>query len=100
MTSMRVVMMPSGLFISCAMPAAIVPSAASFSFWYSTSRWRCSCVSTRLRSVMSVMNAMATPPSADFTWLRLISTGNSVPSLRRPERSRPIPIGRMRGSAK
>ena len=33
-----------------------------------------------------------------YNWAQLMtSTGNSTPSLRRPERSSPIPIGRARG---
>ena len=38
-------------------------------------------------------------PVLGWTGLRLISTGNSFPSLRRPDRSKPMPMGRLLGPA-
>jgi hypothetical protein len=53
-----------------------------------------------LRSVMSRMKAVARRPSSVSIAESEMSTGNSVPSRRRPASSRSIPIGRVRGSAK
>ena len=55
--------------------------------------------SVRVRAVMSTTVAKTWTPSSVSTGDRLISTGNSVPSLRRPARSRPMPIGRAIGWA-
>src|SRR5213593_1050889 len=60
----------------------------------------CNVRSKRLRSVMSRMELLTSVPSSVSSGLRLISTGNSVPSLRRPKSSRPAPIGRTFGSSK
>ena len=49
---------------------------------------------------MSRIAADTSMPSSVSIGLRLISTGNSLPSLRRPKSSSPDPIGRTRGSAK
>jgi hypothetical protein len=38
-------------------------------------------------------------PLSERNGLKLISTGNSLPSLRRPYHSRPAPIGRSRGES-
>ena len=58
--------------------------------------WRRSCV----RSLVSRMALVTRTPSSVSSGLKLISTGNSVPSLRRPKSSRPEPMPRTRGSAK
>src|SRR5438105_3645433 len=49
---------------------------------------------------MSRMAAVTRMPSRVRNGLKLISTGNSLPSLRRPNSSRPDPIGRTCGLAK
>src|SRR5205807_1263317 len=49
------------------------------------------------RAVMSRITLITSSPPADGTGLRLISTGKTWPSLRRARRSRPLPIGRVRG---
>ena len=56
--------------------------------------------SARLRSVMSMIDARTNDPSAVRIGLSPTSTGNSVPSLRRPNNSRPAPIGRLDGAWK
>ena len=56
--------------------------------------------STFFWAVLSRMMLMTTVPVSVFSGLRLISTGNSLPSLRRPESSLPTPMGRVRGSRK
>ena len=56
--------------------------------------------SARLRSVISRMALDTSTPSAVSNGLRLISIGNSLPSLCKPYNSRPAPMGRTRGSAK
>ena len=53
-----------------------------------------------LRAVMSRMAPETSMPSSVSRGLRLISTGNSQPSLCKPNSSSPAPIGLMRGSAK
>ena len=60
----------------------------------------CSRSSSCLRSVMSRMAAVTSVPSSVSSGLRLISAGNSLPSLRRPNRSSPAPIARVRGPEK
>lgn len=45
-------------------------------------------------------NADDESPRLGLQRLRLISTGNSLPSLRRPDNSLPSPIGRVWGSRK
>jgi len=61
-----------------------------------------SCIrdSSRLRSVMSRIALDTSVPSSVCSGLRLISIGNSVPSFRKPNNSRPEPIARGRGAAK
>ena len=91
----------SRLLKSWAIPPASRPTASilvacssrcsSFSF---------SSAARRFLSVMSLTKATAAGPASLWTWLRLISTGNSTPSLRRAMSSRPWPIGRVRGSSK
>ena len=54
--------------------------------------------SSARRSVSSRITVMTCPASAPGSMLRLMSTGNSAPSRRRPERFRPAPIGRGCGS--
>ena len=49
---------------------------------------------------MSRTAAVARIPSSVSMLERLISAGNSVPSLRTAKSSTPAPIGRVRGSAK
>ena len=53
-----------------------------------------------LRPLMSRIALDTSVSSSVSSGLRLISIGNSVPSLRRPSSSRPEPIERTRGSAK
>ena len=65
---------------------------SSFCAW---SSW----ASAVLRAVMSTTVANTWRPVSVWSGERLISTGNSVPSRRRPERSRPMPIGRATGLA-
>ena len=72
-------------------------SLSRTSFSFSDAR---SLVSTSFRSEMSRIAADTSTPSSVSIGLRLISTGNSLPSLRRPKSSNPDPIGRTRGSAK
>ena len=48
---------------------------------------------------MSRIPAVSSSPSSVSIGDRLISTGNSVPSLRAPWSSMPEPIGRNRGEA-
>ena len=74
------------------MPPANRPIDSSFCAWRS---W----LSAVLRAVMSTTVAKTWMPSAVLTGERLISTGNSVPSLRRPARSSPMPTGRATGWA-
>ena len=52
------------------------------------------------RSLMSRIAATASGPCSVWMLERLISAGNSLPSPRRPKRSSPTPIGRVRGSSK
>ncbi len=52
------------------------------------------------RSVMSRMALDTSSPSSVSRGARLISTGNSLPSLRRPYSSLPEPMPRTRGSPK
>ena len=52
------------------------------------------------RSVTSRIALDTISPSSVSSGLRLISTGNSLPSLRKPKSSRPDPIDRAFGSAK
>ena len=54
--------------------------------------------STFFRAVVSRMMLMTKVPVSVFSGLRLISTVNSLPSLRRPDSSLPSPMGRVRGS--
>src|SRR5262249_19180772 len=49
--------------------------------------------SMRLRSVMSTTELSTNLPSGVSTGFKTISTATSVPSFRRPYRSRPAPIG-------
>src|SRR6185295_11971396 len=56
--------------------------------------------SLSLRSVMSRMALVRKRPWSVSIGLRLISTGNSVPSFRKPNSSNLAPIGRTRGSLK
>ena len=56
--------------------------------------------SSRLRSLMSRIALETSTPSSVSSGLRLISTGNSLPSLCKPYSSSPAPIGRTRGSSK
>jgi hypothetical protein len=56
--------------------------------------------STFLRSLTSRTAAVARVPSSVSIGERLISAGKVEPSLRLPERSRPCPMGRGRGSVK
>ena len=76
-------MCPSRLTMTMASGAA---SNRSLNFW-----------SARLRSVMSRMALITMVPSSVSMGLRLISTGNSPPSLRRPCSSSPAPMVRVRG---
>ncbi len=55
-------------------------------------------ISRLRRSLMSRMPAVTSSPEAVSIGDRLISIGNSEPSLRAPRRSRPLPIGRSRGA--
>ena len=48
---------------------------------------------------MSRIVAITAVPLSLVMGLRLISTGNSEPSRRRPSRSKPAPIERVRGAA-
>ncbi|OGO53142.1 MAG: hypothetical protein A2V84_14475 [Chloroflexi bacterium RBG_16_70_13] len=80
------------LLKSWAMPPASRPIDSSLRAWRS---W----CSIDLRAVMSTTVAKTWRPAAVSTGERLISTGNSTPSLRRPARSRPMPIGRAKGRA-
>ena len=50
------------------------------------------CASAVLRSLMSRMAAVTRMPSALSSGLSMISIGNSLPSLRRPVSSMPVPI--------
>src|SRR5665811_1589051 len=72
------------LLKSCATPPARRPTASIFCA-------RSNCSSRVLRTLISLMKAMLKVPSSVSTALRATSTGNSAPSLRRPERSSPIP---------
>ena len=71
--------------------ARLAASAASLA--------RRSSSSARLRSVMSRMMPMTRPFPPALFGLSVMSTGNSLPSFRRPYNSRPEPIGRDRGLA-
>lgn len=51
----------------------------------------------RSLALMSFTKATALPPCFVLMWLRLISTGNSVPPFRRPASVSPSPIGRVCG---
>src|SRR5712692_10234643 len=51
----------------------------------------------RLRSVISLIAAVMSIPPGPSKGLRLTSTGNSVPSFRRPYNSSPAPISRCLG---
>ena len=53
-----------------------------------------------LRSVTSRMAAVTSRPSSVWRGERLISTGNSLPSLRTPYSESPAPMGRTRASRK
>ena len=64
----------------------------------SHSRLSFSASATALRSVMSRIAAVMSVSRAVCSGPRLISAGNSVPSLRRPTRSRPAPRRRVRGA--
>ena len=64
----------------------------------SSTFFSCRVRSNRFRSVTSRMELLTRTPSSVSSGLRLISTGNSLPSLRRPYRSMPPPMGRTRGS--
>lgn len=55
--------------------------------------------SIRLRSLMSRMALETSVPRSVASRLRLISTGDSPPSRRRPNSSSPDPIGRALGEA-
>ncbi|MNL66159.1 hypothetical protein D3C87_1905790 [compost metagenome] len=76
-------MRPSRLTITIASGAA---SSKSLNFW-----------SAFLRSVMSRIALITMVPSSVSMGLRLISTGNSAPSWRRPYNSSPAPMVRVRG---
>ncbi len=49
---------------------------------------------------MSTMELSTNRPSSLWMGLSPISSGTSVPSLRRPKRSRPAPMARTSGAAK
>ena len=65
-----------------------------------TARLLRSSSSTARRSVMSRMALETSTPSSVCSGLRLISIGNSLPSLRSPYSSTPAPTALTRGSAK
>src|SRR5439155_214032 len=65
--------------------AWLARSSSTFFSW--------SVCSKRLRSVASRIAAVTSSPSSVWSGLRLISTGNSLPSLRRPYSERPAPMG-------
>jgi hypothetical protein len=69
-------------------------------FFSSSSRVKRSCISWKRssatrRAVTSRTVAMTWKPSSEWMGLRLISTGKTVPSLRRACNSRPEPMGRV-----
>ena len=64
------------------------------------SRARATTASNARRSVTSRTAAVTRMPSSPSIEDREISAGNSDPSLRRPERSMPAPMGRTWGSLK
>jgi hypothetical protein len=88
----------SGVRSSWLMPArkwSLARLALASSWFFS-----CSAFSKRLRSLMSRMALMTKALSSVRSGLRLISIGNSLPSRRRPARSSPEPIARLRGCRK
>jgi len=62
----------------------------------SSTFFSCNVRSKRLRSVISRMELLTSVPSSVSSGLRLISTGNSVPSFRRPKSSAPRPSAHLR----
>ena len=90
---------PRMLLKSWAMPPASWPTLSS-----RRARSSCSCRafsrSLSARSLMSRTAAAAIVSPSSSMLERLISTGNSVPSLRTANNSMPTPIDRVRGSAK
>ena len=69
----------------------IASGAASRRPRYRPSTWA-RCCSASLRTLMSRIAAVTRIPSALSRGLSMISMGNSLPSLRRPESSIPVPI--------
>ena len=80
-------------------PSSVLPTIASSDESTIAAR-RTFAASARLRSVTSRMELETKTPSSVSIGLRLISTGNSVPSLRRPKRSRVEPMDLNCGFAK
>jgi hypothetical protein len=72
---------------------ALTRRSASTRAASAASRATMSSASTRLRSVTSRMAAATRVRPTSSMGLKLISTGNSVPSRRRPNRSSPTPWG-------
>jgi len=71
--------------------------------WLACSAASLACASASsacLRAVMSRTAADTKVPCWVSIGLRLISTGNSLLSLRRPDNSIPAPMGRTSGSAR
>ena len=78
-------------------PSNVFPMMASSEF--STMAARCWAASNAsLCSVTSRTAAVTSSPSLVWKADRLMSTGNSVPSWRRPLNVSPAPIGRATGS--
>ncbi len=84
----------SGWFSSCASAPAISPMIATRLKCAISSRCCRVCASACLRAEMSTMTLKTSVPSGLSMRLLPISTGNSVPSLRRANNSRPAPMAR------
>ena len=87
----------SGWFNSCAREAVISPSKLTRPRSSTCSRRRRASCSAALRAVMSINDARTNTPRVVRIGLSPTSTGNSLPSFRRPKRSRPTPIARPLG---
>ena len=74
----------SGLFNSCATPASRLPMAVSFSLWRNASRWRSICCAASRRCEMSLTIELKWRTPSITMRDTITSTGNSLPSARRP----------------
>ncbi|BAS10547.1 hypothetical protein AHiyo4_39690 [Arthrobacter sp. Hiyo4] len=88
-------------FAPAILPSAVttrMPSAVDSSVALTSESASRRAVSLRLRSVTSRIDATTPKRPVPVSGARLTSMGNSVPSRRRPKRSRSVPSCRIRGS--